>query len=272
MQIKLLDGSTGNTEDLIKKMYNDDFYYREMGTDKCLSYSTMKHLLKSPKWFNHLKKNPQPETQALRDGTLVHAAILEPEKYTTEFTYVDVSSKNTIKWKDAVKKHGKQYTYTMKEKYMNDRIATAFLQNDKCVSYLKGADVEIPALKSFNGIPVRGKADVIKYGEYVADVKTTNDGVKNIDLKDGSSTNQFAFTVQKYDYDLQAYLYTQLFDVPDYYWLVIDKSTTDIGVFKASEETLETGRLKLEASLQLYEAFFIDELIDLSQYYKEGVI
>ena len=75
-----------------------------------------------------------------------------------------------------------------------------------------------------------------------------------------------------YDYDLQAYLYTQLYNVPDFYWLVIDKTTTDIGVFKASEETLQSGKDKLEAAIAIYKAFFVDELIDLSQYHKEGTL
>lgn len=271
MNVKLLNGEVVDKQETLSKMQGDEFYYSVMGTDKCLSYSTMKHLLKSPKWFEYKRRNPSPETQALRDGNLVHCEILEPQKYQT-FQFVDVSTKNTKKYKLAQEKYGKAYTYTLKEKYMNNRIASAFLQNDRCVSFMQGAEVEVPALESFNGIPVRGKADIYKAGQYVADVKTTNDGVKNIDLKDGSSTNQFAFTVQKYDYDLQAYLYTQLFDVPEFWWLVVDKSTTDIGVFKASEQTLESGKLKLEAALQIYEAFFIDELIDLSQYYKEGEI
>jgi len=160
----------------------------------------------------------------------------------------------------------------MKEKYMNSRISSAFLQNDRCVSFLKGSEVEVPAIEMVQGLPVRGKADILKKGEYIADVKTTMDGVKDITLKNGEVTNQFKFTIQKYDYDLQAYLYTQLYDVPDFYWLVIDKTTTDIGVFKASEATLESGRLKLDAAVALYNAFFVDELIDLSQYHKEHTI
>lgn len=269
MRTALLNGEIVNTNELISKMHNDEFYYTEMSTDKCLSYSSMKHLLKSPKWFEYKRRNPDPETQALRDGNLVHTEILEPEKYQL-FQFVDVSTKNTNKWKLAVEKFGKAYTFTLKEKYMNNRIASAFLQNDRCVSFMQGADVEVPVIKSFNNIPVRGKADIYKPGQYVADVKTTGDGLKDVQLKSGDVVNQFKFTIDKYDYDLQAYLYTQMFDVPDFYWLVIDKSTTDIGVFKASDQTLESGKLKLEAALQIYEAFFIDELIDLSQYYKEG--
>ena len=45
------------------------------------------------------------ETQALRDGKLVHTEILEPEKY-GQFTFVDTSSKNTTKWKLAKEQNG----------------------------------------------------------------------------------------------------------------------------------------------------------------------
>ena len=154
---------------------------------------------------------------------------------------------------------------------MNNRIATAFLQNDACVSYLKGAETEVPALELIDGLPIRAKADILGY-DFVADVKTTNDGVKDVNTSSGEVINQFAYTVKKYDYDLQAYLYTQLYNKDRFVWLVIDKTTTDIGIFEASEETLESGKLKLEACIQLYKAFFIDELIDLSQYHKQGTI
>ena len=97
-------------------------------------------------------------------------------------------------------------------------------------------------LKEIDGLAIRGKADILRPGVFVADVKTTNDGLNDRELYDGTLKNQFAYTVEKYDYDLQAYLYTQLYDVPDFYWLVIDKTTTDIGVFKASAETLESGK------------------------------
>ena len=270
--MKLLDGIDRDYAELIDNMHQDEFYYAFMGLDKCLSYSSLKWLLKSPKWFAHKKRKPDPETQALRDGTLVHAAILEPTKYAEQFHFIDVSSKNTKIWKLAVEKHGKVNTYTLKEKYMNDRVAAAFLQNDACTKFLQGAEVEVPELIQMNGLPIRGKADIYKTGEYVADVKTTGDGVEWITLKNGEQKNQFAFTIEKYDYDLQAYLYTEMFQVPDFYWLVVDKITTDIGVFKASEETLESGKNKLEAALALYEAFFIDELIDLSQYHKTGTL
>lgn len=266
----LLDNKQYNREELIDNMHSDEFYYSFLGLDKALSYSSLKWLLKSPKWFDYKKRKPDPETQALRDGKLVHTEILEPTKY-DEFKFIDVSSKNTKKWKLAVEEHGKPYTYTLKEKYMNNRISTAFLQNDACVQYLKGAETEVPALEMIDGLPVRAKADILG-DDFVADVKTTNDGVKDVTLSSGEVTNQFKFTIQKYDYDLQAYLYTLIYNKPRFVWLVVDKTTTDIGIFEASQETLDSGKLKLEACIQLYKAFFIDELIDLSQYHKQAII
>jgi hypothetical protein len=268
--MRLLDGSTIDVQETLAKMADDRFYYVDMGTDKVLSYSSAKHLLKSPKWFEYKRRNPDPESQALRDGRLVHAAILEPEKY-SNFNFVDVSSKNTKKWKLAVEETGKANTFTLKEKYMNARIVDAFLQNNECTSFLKGAEVEVAGLWETGGVPFRGKADILG-DDYVADVKTTNDGVAEIELKNGTSKNQFEFTMDKYDYDMQSYLYTQMFNKPRFVWLVVDKTTTDIGVFEASEETIERGRAKVEAAVMLYKAFFVDDLIDLSQYHVKKTI
>ena len=271
MKVKLLNHEEVDHQETLDNMHSDAFYYDHLNLDRVLSYSSLKWLLKSPKWFAHMKRKGMTESQALRDGKLVHTEILEPHKY-DQFTFVDTSSKNTTKWKLAKEQNGADMTYTLKEKYMCSRISTAFLQNDACVKFLRNSEVEVPALEIINGLAIRAKADIYRKGEFVADVKTTNDGLQDYEQRDGSLKNQFAYTIGKYDYDLQAYLYTQLYNVPDFYWLVIDKTTTDIGVFKASEETLESGKLKLEASLGLYNAFFVDELIDLSQYHKHGVL
>jgi len=267
--MKLLNGLEIDAAETLPKMYEDKYYYAM----QVLSYSNMKHLLKSPKWFDHKLRKPDPETQALRDGSLIHTEILEPSKY-EKLHFCDTSTKSTKKWKLAVDKYGKPNTFTLKEKYINNRISTAFLQNDKCVSYMKGAEVEVPALKGFGNynMAIRGKADILKAGEYVADVKTTNGGVEDIVLSNGETKNQFAFSVETYSYDLQAYLYTQLFDVPKFIWLVIDKTTTDILIAEASEETLAKGKAKFDAALAIYEAVFQDNLIDLSQFYKEATI
>lgn len=260
----LLDKKRYDESDLLAKMLDDDFYYNEMNVNKVLSYSSAKWLLKSPKYFVWKQNQQMAETQPLRDGKLIHMQILEPEKY-NKLTFVDVSSKNTKIWKEAVAENGKESTYTVKERNINNRIVQSFLLNDVCMSYLKGNEFEVPGLCEFDKVPFRGKADILG-DDFVADVKTTGDGVQEIDLRGGGTKNQFEFTVEKYDYDIQAYLYTQMFNKPRFIWLVIDKVTTEIGVFEASQELLERGKAKLDDIVSKYRVIFLDELIDLNQY------
>mgnify|MGYP000240917590 CR=1 FL=1 len=258
--MKLLDNKQYDEQDLLSKMADDDFYYNEMDVSKILSYSSAKWLLKSPKYFL-LKQNQQiVETQPLRDGKLIHMQILEPEKY-NKLSFVDVSSKNTKIWKEAVAENGKEFTYTLKERNANNKIVQAFLRNDVCMDYLRGNDVEVPGLLEYDGVPFRGKADILG-DDFIADLKTTGDGVS--DLANGK--NQFEYSVQKYDYDLQAYLYTQMFNKPRFIWIVIDKVTTDVGVFEASQELLESGKKKLDDIVSKYKLIFLEGLIDLEQY------
>lgn len=260
----LLDGKEYDRNDLLSKMVNDDFYYNNLSIKKVLSYSSVKWLLKSPKYFLDQCNRPMVETQPLRDGRLVHTQILEPAKY-KKLNFIDVSSKRVKKWTEAVDKHGSENTYTYKEKNINNKIAKSFLSNDACTKFMQDSDFEVPGLFSTGEIPFRGKADILG-SDFVADVKTTNDGVADMGKK-----NQFEYTVSKYDYDVQAFLYTMMFDRPDFYWLVIDKTTTDIGIFKASQETLERGREKFDTAVSIYRDLFIDKLIPLNQLhvYKE---
>lgn len=266
MNIIDLNGKTWSKQELVDNMYSDEFYY----SAALLGYSDIKNLLKSPKWFAHKLKKKDPETQALRDGRLIHAQILEPDTY-EQFHFCDVVSKNTKKYKLAVEEYGKANTFTVKEKYMNNRIATAFMQCEATSGFLRGNDKEVPNVMMEGAMPIRGKADILG-DNFVADVKTTASGIKNFVDKNGDTQNQFKFTIESYDYDLQAYLYTKLFQKEEFYWLVIEKTTTDIGVFKASEETLQRGKDKYEACVQMYNAFFIDELIDLTQYHTTATL
>ncbi len=263
--MKLLNNKEYNREDLLVNMIDDNFYYKYLGVDKVLSYSSAKWLLKSPKYFEYKSRSEMVETQALRDGKLIHTQILEPEKYNM-LNFIDVSSKRVKLWTESVEKLGADNCYTLKEKNINNRIVRSFLDNEVCMQYLQGNEVEVPGLITVDNIPFRGKADILG-DDFVADVKTTSDGVSELD----NGKNQFEYTVSKYDYDLQAYLYTQMFDKKDFYWLVIDKTTTDIGVFKASESLLERGKAKLSTITSLYHNVFLERLIDIKQLhnYKE---
>ena len=260
--IRFLNGEKMDENECVDKMRSDSFYYGFLSPERVLSYSSLKLLLTSPKWFYWKINNPDNETQALRDGRLVHAAILEPEKYEKEFKFINVSSKNTKKWKLAQEEYGSHNTFTEKERNMNARITDAFLANSMCMGYMDNAETEVPWVFNRHGIPFRMKADIYR-DDLVADIKTTSD-----------SLSWFSNVVDKYDYDLQAYMYMEAFDKDEFVWLIIQKATTDVGraTCRRFDETWSKGYEKFEKACEIYNEFFIEGKYDIHQYYHDIVI
>lgn len=253
--ITTFDGVEHIKDEILEKMYDDDFYYGYLGKN-ALSSSSLKNILKSPKIYKEVIENGQDESQALRSGKLFHWMILEPEKM-EDLHIVEVASKNTKAYKQACLEHDN--VFTRKEVADMEILAEVIKKNTKAMEILKDSKVEIPAIKMIKGIAFRGKADILRKDEIV-DLKTTTD-VAN-----------FKWSAYKYGYDLQAYLYLKLFpEVKKFRFLCIDKATKDIGIFECSEEFLDSGRQKLERGISEYKKFFKNgESID--DYTIEGVL
>lgn len=255
-KIKLLDGEIYQKDDLIKKMENDEFYYGEMSRN-ALSSSSIKLLLNSPKTYDYVTRYGSQESQALRDGWLFHTAILEPEVFNSQ-VFIDVQSKNTKAYKLAKEEHGK--VFTMKEKKDAERVADAVLRNEKALQLLNDSEFEVPIAGEVMGYPFRAKADIL--------------GKNRIcDLKSSSDISSFPYSAKKYGYDVQVFLYCEMFGIPyeNFQFLVIDKGSLDIGVWNVSEEFYESGRAKTKEGINRYHDFF--ELgMDLDNYYIEGTL
>jgi hypothetical protein len=254
--ITLLDGTQWNKEDLLKEMQSDEFYYGYL-SKAALSSSSLKLLLDSPKTYYNVIQYGNEESQALRDGWLFHTAILEPDVFNAQ-VFVDVASKNTKAYKLAKEEHGRVFTKT--EKKFAERMADAFLRNEKALQYIQKSEFEVPVVGNVMGMPFRGKADVLGDGRIC-------------DLKSSSDLKAFPYSAKKYSYDIQCYLYCTLFDVPydAFTFLVIDKGSLDIGIYHCSEEFYLSGKEKTEKAIQIYETYFLQET-DLDQYYIEGIL
>jgi hypothetical protein len=254
--IQLLNGEYYEEEDLINKMYNDDFYYGELN-HLALSSSSIKLLLSSPKTYKYVLKYGNAQTQALRDGWLFHTAILEPDLFEKQI-FVDVQSKNTKAYKLAKEEYGK--VFTIKEKQDAEKLADAFLRNETALKMINDSIFEQPMIRIIDGYPFRGKADVLgRY--YICDLKTTTD-IKN-----------FHHSANRYSYDVQCYLYCNLFDrsYKDFKFVVIDKGSLDIGVWDCSEDFYLRGQEKVKKALEIFETYFIDG-VDIDNYYISGTL
>ncbi len=255
-KITLLDGKEYDRDDLIEKMRDDSFYYDTM-KPLTLNNSGVKLLLKSPKTFDYVMRYGNDESQALRDGKLFHWAILEPDKF-QEQNFVDVQSKNTKAYKLAKEEFGS--VFTMKEKYDAERLADAFYRNEKAMESITNCEFEVPMIGEIMGYPFRGKADVVK-GDLIFDIKTTSD------------ISAFEVSSKKYGYDVQAFVYCELFGVSyeNFIFVVIDKGSLDIGIFDVSEESYERGREKVRSAINRYHTFF-EMGEDLDNYFLTGTI
>ena len=108
------------------------------------------------------------------------------------------------------------------------------------------------------GLAFRGKADIIQ-------------GDTLIDLKTSADLSTFRYSADKYGYDLQAWLYLKMFKKEKFTFLVIDKASTDIGIFDVSEEFLARGENKFRQAVDNYKYFFQEEN-DLDQYVMRGIL
>ena len=254
--IELLNGDKYKKEELLKRMEDDTFYYGNLGKN-ALSSSACKMLLQSPKTYKFVTKYGSAESQALRDGWLFHAAILEPHVFDAQI-FVDCKTKSAKAYKDAVAEHGK--VYTMAEKNKANRLADAFYKNEHAKSLLINTEFEKPAIGNLFGLPFRAKADVLGKNHMV-DLKTTAD------------IKAFPFSSKKYGYDVQTYIYCNLFNVDykDVSFIAVDKGSLDIGIYDVSEEFYMEGEKKTEAACEIYKTFF-QYGVDVNEYYLKGTL
>jgi hypothetical protein len=254
--ITTFDNKQWNRQELLDNMYDDSFYYGYLGKN-ALSSSSLKMLISSPKTYKYVTKYGSDESQALRDGKLFHKMILEPHKL-NDLVIVDVATKAAKEYKLA-KEEGLE-VYTKKEYNDAERLTDALLKNNEVVSLMSKCQTEIPAIEMIDGIPFRAKADILK----------TN---MIIDLKTTAGINEFRYSADKYNYDLQAYLYKKMFNVDEFVFVAIDKGSLDIAIFECSNEFYAKGKAKLEQGISNYKYFFgKDSDVDLNQYVLRGVL
>ena len=254
--ITLLNGETFSKKELLVKMMDDEFYYGYLGKN-ALSSSSIKLLLDSPKKYKYITKYGSEQTSAFALGWLFHTCILEPDVFSSQI-FVDVQSKNTKAYKLAKEEHGK--VFTIKEKYQAERLADAFLRNEYALKLITDCEFETPAIGMISGYPFRGKADVL-------------DSYRIIDLKTTSDLKGFPYAAKKYGYDVQVYLYCELFNKPyeEFKFIAVDKSSCDIGIYDVSEGFYKQGKDKVKKALETFETFFINGA-DIDSYCIKGTL
>ena len=239
------------SDKILKQLKDDKEYYGGIGKNY-LSNSDIGALLTNPKEYGVQKD----DNVNFAKGRLFHHLILEPEKV-KDWNAVDVSSRNTKKYKEILAESQEKFLLLQKEYDDITELAKVMTANLDFYDmiYADGNQFEVPAIGEIGGLMWKGKADIV-CGDCLIDIKTTSD------------INKFIYSARMYNYDSQAYVYHTLFGKP-LKFLVIDKTNSQLGVFETTADFIERGAEKVEKAIEVYNKFFSkDATDDVNQYYR----
>jgi hypothetical protein len=240
-----------NKEKILQKLKIDEEYYGDFG-NQFLSNSHVGRLLKDPlNAFAPSKPNP-----AFLVGGYFHTCILEPDKL-KKYKVVKASTRNTKAYKDVA---GGELCLLEHEVDMIELMRDKVMANDICADLIMGTDgklndFEVPMITELFGNKWKGKADIVNHNEKLI-----------IDLKTTADIEKFQWSASKYNYDSQAYIYSKLFGY-EFLFIVIDKSTHQIGVFDCSPQFYERGEEKVRKASEAYDLFYKAKDFDPKQYF-----
>lgn len=233
-----------NIKETIERLRNDEDYYGEFGK-QFLSNSDIQTLLNNP---GDLHK-PSPRTSAFLVGGYFHTAILEPGKL-DNFKIIKATNRNTKAYKDM---SDGELCLLESEADMVMKLKERLLACDAVRSLVVGdhkdakIEYEVPNIIKLGNNYWKGKADIVNHDEkLIIDLKTTND------------IDGFRWSASKYNYDSQAYIYSQMFGY-EFLFIAIDKNTQKIKFAECSTNFYEKGLEKVEKANEIYDLYHKDE-------------
>jgi hypothetical protein len=240
-----------NKKEILKRLENDEDYYGKFGK-QFLSNSDIYNLLNNPLAHG----TPMKPSVAFLVGGYFHTAILEPNKL-KKYKVIKSTTRNTKAYKEisggelTLLQHEVDKIELMTQKLMDLDIARDLVQGTKG----KPNDFEVPGVGEIAGMTWKGKADIINHNEKLI-----------IDLKTTADIKKFQWSAEKYNYDSQAYIYSTLFGY-EMLFIVLDKTTHEIGIYDCSPQFYERGKEKVEKAVEAYKLFYDTEGFDPKQYF-----
>jgi hypothetical protein len=223
---------------------------REYHSDKEFWSSTpLKQILKNSEQFYNdyiLGKKVQEHKSAFDEGSYVHSLLLEPELVAEQYAIYDGIKRGDAF--DRFKADNSGLTVLSKSQVTRCLAwAEAAKANKAASQLLSGGKPEFTIAGVLEDVKVKVRTDYINFEKgYIADVKTTGDS---------TGPSFFSATVDRFQYDLSAALYTAVAEQHfgqkfDFYYITISKSDGRCQVYKTSETTAKMGKSKLKFALE----------------------
>ena len=224
-----------------------------------LSASDIKLLSQSYAHYAHKRDYPEDYnfSVALRYGTIIHAAVLEPERFAEEFVVPPEINKRTKsgkeEWAEWEKENASKFAITKEELDKAEIIRNHCFKNPKAKELLTGGTAEVPMTwdeeVDGTGFHFKARADYLKdYGDtrLVIDLKTVQE----------ASEEYFQRSMARWRYPIQAYHYTQGFGEGSdchFIWVVVEKNPPyGCAIYSATPSVLELGKKWRAKGLENY--------------------
>jgi len=239
-------------EEILELLRDDSNYYGEFG-QQFLSNSNIRVLDKDPLNFG---KPTEPHINLVK-GQFFHNLVLEPEKI-EDFRIIEASSRTTKMYKE---ESDGEICLLRKEEQELRELVDIMLANPTAKDLVQDLDVEyeVPGVLKLAGEWWKLKADIInKTQKLVVDLKTTGD------------IDRFASSAREYNYDSQAYIYSEYFGM-DFVFVVLCKKSKRLGIFDCSASFLARGKEKVEQAVLNYRKY-TDKSFDPKSYFIEKTL
>ena len=242
-----------------------------------LSYSSLKYALGDMRlWELYMRGKLKKESEALSFGSLYDLILFEPHKFADHYYTLDDSDivgsiggrspRSTKRYKEwaaeasqtaqnAGKKLAPQAD-VKKAHEMIERLKDSGLYDKR----FAGGQYQVEFNVDLDGVPLKGFLDCLQ-----------DDSI--IDSKSSRGIDKFRYDVKSWSYDIQAYVYTKVFGIKDFYWVVQEKSypfyCADV---KCSDETLFSGEMKFHQALENIKAYLTIEGHEKQPDYAEFIV
>lgn len=210
------------------------------------SYSSLKAYLKSP--LHGISQRPPADSASLRFGRNVDMILKGDTESFVVNPFEDGRTTAAKQWKTENSQKMIDKTILTQAEFEKATLCVAAIAAHPLVQGLSLSmmSCDVPMFGEFDGVPIKGLPDYI-FGGTIFDLKTTAD---DVDAK------SFARTVDKFHYDLQAFIYTELARQtgetnPTFGWIAVENDHPfDVAVYFATPEIFAIGKRKLELALR----------------------
>ena len=246
LQPSLLDLFQG-PERIRADISNEDYH----ADRSCVSVSGLKKLLRSPAHFRHSQITVHNETPAMFFGTALHTAVLEPERFASDYVIAPPDNKNTKTYKTFVEENADKLILSAALKEQIDAMVSVIYAHGSARTLIRAGLKEHTIIwrDEETGIWLKIRPDnlVMDFGRAIClDLKSCED----------ASPEAFARNCVNYDYDLQAAVYlngirSALETDAEFAFLASEKEAPHgCALYGAPEKMLVRGERRFREALQ----------------------